>query len=148
MVIHCHASNWGCQFNVKIFFRNWIELNRKPIKLSLCRFISIISCFYTNFTSKTINYCKVDNLLIKVDNLLIKVKNLSIKVENLSIKVKNLSIQFKINWFKDRFDGTSIIDLSEGDNLSDNDNFLMILFGSLTSPKVRAWSHEGITEGR
>ena len=102
-----------------------------------------------------INYCKVDNLLIKVDNLLIKVKNvsikvenLSIKVENLSIKVENLSIQFKINWFEDRFDGTSIIDLSEGDNLSDNDNFLMILFGSLTSPKVRAWSHEGITEGR
>ena len=42
----------------------------------------------------------------------------------------------KINWFNDRFNGTSIIELSEGDNLGDNDGFLMILVGSITSPKV------------
>ena len=66
---------------------------------------------------------KVDNLFIKVDNLFIKVDNFFIKVNNLLIKVENLLLQFKINWFYDRWDGTSIIDLSKGDNLGDNDNF-------------------------
>ena len=31
-----------------------------------------------------------------------------------------------MNWFNDRFDGTSIIELSEGDSLGNNDNFLSI----------------------
>ena len=79
---------------------------------------------------------KVKNLLIKVKNLLIKVKNLLIKVENLSINVENLSIKFKINWYYDQFDGTSIIELSEGDNLGDNDNFSMIFWGRLHRPRL------------
>ena len=49
-----------------------------------------------------------------------------IKVKNLSIKFENLSIQFKINWFNDWFDGTSIFELSEGNNLGENDNFSII----------------------
>ena len=40
--------------------------------------------------------------------------------------------------FKDRFDGTSIIELSEGNNLGNNNGFLMVLVGSNTSPKVTA----------
>ena len=40
-----------------------------------------------------------------------------------AIKVGNLSIHYKINWFYNQFDGNSIIDLSEGDNLADKDNF-------------------------
>ena len=33
-------------------------------------------------------------------------------------------------------DGTSIIELSKGDNLGENNNFLMIWVGLITSPKV------------
>ena len=48
-------------------------------------------------------------------------------------------IQFsKMNWIKDRFNVTSIIELSESDNLGDNDNFSMILFWSITFAKVTA----------
>ena len=45
-------------------------------------------------------------------------------------------IQFKINWFIDRFDGTSIIELSKGDNLGYKNNFAMIFFGRLHPPRL------------
>ena len=39
------------------------------------------------------------------------------------------TVQFlKMNWIKDRFNVTSIFELSDGDNLGHNDNFLMIFW--------------------
>ena len=39
--------------------------------------------------------------------------------------------------FFHRFDGTIIIEIAEGDNLTDIDVFSMILVGAITSPQVR-----------
>ena len=55
-----------------------------------------------------------------------------IKVENLSFLDSIFESELNIR----SNDGTSIIELSEGNNLGDNDGFLMILVGSITSPKV------------
>ena len=60
----------------------------------------------------------------------------AIKVDNLLIQVDNLLIQFKINSFYEPFDGTSIIELSEGHYLGDNNGLLMIWVGSITLRKV------------
>ena len=38
--------------------------------------------------------------------------------------------------WEDRFNVTSIFELSKGKNLGENENFLMILFALITSPKV------------
>ena len=45
----------------------------------------------------------------------------------------------------DRFDGTCIIDLTEGDNSSDNHGFTMFWVWSITSPKVTL---SGLVEGQ
>ena len=99
------------QFNSIILFQNWIELNWKGIILSPCRFISIISHF-------------LPIVLLKRYFIVFRVKivHFRIIIENeLNIR----SIQCDL-----------FIELSEGDNLGDNDNFSMILFGSITLPKV------------
>ena len=44
--------------------------------------------------------------------------------------------------WEDRFNVTSIIKLSKGKNLGENDNFLMILFALITSPKVISYCWE------
>ena len=46
----------------------------------------------------------------------------------------------KVNQLYDRFDFTSIIELSEGDNLARNDGFLMFWVWSISSPKVRSYT--------
>ena len=76
-----------------------------------------------------------------------KVDNLLIKVENLSIKIENLSIQFKINWFYDWFDGPFIIEISEGDNLGDNNNLSMIFWGRLHRPRLTPRHFKGLFGG-
>ena len=52
--------------------------------------------------------------------------------------ISNIS---KVNRFYDQFDGTSLIELFEGDNLGDNEGFLMFLVWSITSPKVTTNKH-------
>ena len=50
----------------------------------------------------------------------------------------------KVNPLYDRFDGTNIIDLSEGNNLGDNDGFLMFWVWSIKFPKVSTLAYSYI----
>ena len=86
--------------------------------------------YFNNFSFLYQLYFQNDNLFFVFGS------TKSIEVNNLLIKVENLSIQFKINWFYDQFNGTSIIDSSDGDNLGDKNIFLWFYLDRLHRPRL------------
>ena len=96
------------QLNSIILFQNWIELNQKAMNITMWIHFNNFPIIYRFYTS-----CTYKTIIYCFKS------------------------KIKINWFYDRFDGTSITELSEGNDLGNNNNFLMIWVGSITSPKVR-----------
>ena len=108
------------EFNSKFYFRiEFFESKNDEIIAMSIHFKNFpwISRLYTNSTSKMIIYC---------------FKSITIKVSNLCIfnSIFESELNIRLIWW------SSIIELSEGNNLSDNDGFSMILFGLITWPKI------------
>ena len=127
----------GIDMNFWIHYLDCYHFQRHRVtfgdSLSFIELILSIRCQY--FFSKSNSFRFFFPKLYWIESTTNKIIAKSIHFKKITI-IYHFSTIKKGNWFFHRFDGSTILKISAGNNLGDNYGFLMIWVGSITSPKV------------